>query len=102
MEISLKGKKALVGGSSRGLGKAIAIQLAESGAELTLMARNEEKLKKALADLPAKFGQQHNYLLVDFANFDQFKTTISDWFQNRQVDILINNTNGPRCRRCTR
>jgi len=95
MEISLKGKKALVGGSSRGLGKAIAIQLAESGAELTLMARSEEKLKKALADLPAKMGQQHNYLVVDFARFDQFKTIITDWFQNRQVDILINNTNGP-------
>ncbi len=95
MEISLKGRKALVGGASRGLGKAIAIQLAECGAEVTLMARNEEKLKMALAELPVKEGQQHSYLVVDFADFGQFKTTIAAWFINHQVDILINNTNGP-------
>ena len=40
MEILLKGRKALVGGASRGLGKAIAMQLADCGAEITLMARN--------------------------------------------------------------
>lgn len=95
MEISLKGRKALIGGSSRGLGKAIAFQLAGCGAEVTLMARNEAKLKMVLAGLPAECGQQHNYLVVDFADFGKFKTIISEWFQNRQVDILINNTNGP-------
>ncbi|MEP7110961.1 MAG: SDR family oxidoreductase [Ferruginibacter sp.] len=95
MEISLKGKKALVGGSSRGLGKAIAIQLAQCGAEITLMARNEERLKVLLAELPAGSGQQHSYLVVDFADFAQFKSIITAWFEKRQVDILINNTNGP-------
>lgn len=95
MEISLKGRKALVGGSSRGLGKAIAMQLAHCGAEVTLMARNEEKLKMALAELPSHQGQQHNYLVVDFADFEQFKLTVHAWFLNHQVDILINNTNGP-------
>src|SRR6187431_290436 len=95
MEISLKGKKALVGGSSRGLGKAIAIQLAQCGAEVTLMARNEERLKLALVELPANAGQQHNYLVVDFADIESFKSTIIDWFTNHSIDILINNTNGP-------
>ena len=95
MEISLKGKKALVGGSSRGLGKAIAIQLAQCGAEITLMARNEDKLKLALAELPANAGQQHNYLVVDFADIESFKSTIAEWFVNHSIDILINNTNGP-------
>lgn len=95
MEIILKGKKALVGGASRGLGKAIAIQLAACGAEVTLMARNEEKLKAVLEELPVKDGQQHNYLVVDFADFEKFKHTITDWFSNHRVDILINNTNGP-------
>ena len=52
MNISLKGKNALVGGSSRGIGKAIAYQLAESGANITLMARNEEQLKAIIAELP--------------------------------------------------
>lgn len=95
MEILLKGRKALVGGASRGLGKAIAIQLAQCGAEVTLMARNEEKLKIALAELPANEGQQHNYLVIDFADFEKFKPTVAAWFQNHRVDILINNTNGP-------
>ncbi|MEO7766526.1 MAG: SDR family oxidoreductase [Ferruginibacter sp.] len=95
MEISLKDRKALVGGASRGLGRAIAIQLAECGAEVTLMARNEEKLKAALAELPADLGQQHNYIVVDYAEFEGFKSIITEWFQTHQVDILINNTNGP-------
>ncbi len=95
MEISLKGRNALVGGSSRGLGKAIAIQLAASGAEVTLMARNEETLQRVLSELPANSGQQHRYLVVDFADFEQFKAIISKWFQHHSIDILINNTNGP-------
>ncbi len=95
MEISLKGKQALVGGASRGLGKAIALQLARCGAAVTLMARNEEKLKMVMAELSVEAGQQHNYLVVDFADFEQFKATISAWFQHHTIDILINNTNGP-------
>jgi 3-oxoacyl-[acyl-carrier protein] reductase len=96
MLISLKGKKALVGGASRGLGKAIAMQLAASGATVTLMARNEEKLKAAMAELPVGDGQLHNYLAVDFSDFAQFKIIIADWFKTNRVDILINNTNGPK------
>lgn len=95
MEISLVGKKALVSGASRGLGKAIAMQLAECGAEVTLMARNKEKLQAVLAELSVTNGQHHNYLVVDFADFEQFKIIITAWFQHYQVDILINNTNGP-------
>jgi len=95
MQISLKGRKALVGGASRGLGKAIAIQLAQSGADVTLMARNEEALKILLSQLSTTAGQQHGYLVVDFADFGQFKSTITDWFKHHTIDILVNNTNGP-------
>lgn len=95
MQISLKGRKALVGGSSRGLGKAIALQLAASGATVTLMARNEEKLKTALQQLPVPLGQQHRYLVVDFADLEGFYAAINDYFRENEVDILVNNTNGP-------
>ncbi|MEO5891504.1 MAG: SDR family oxidoreductase [Ferruginibacter sp.] len=95
MEISLTGKKALVGGASSGLGKAIATQLAQCGAEVTLMARSEEKLQAVVAALPAGEGQQHNYLVVDFSDFRKFESIITEWFQRNQVDILVNNTNGP-------
>jgi len=95
MNISLKNKKALVGGSSGGIGKAIAQQLAESGASVTLMARNEEKLKILVADLPTDNGQKHSYLVVDYSDFKTYQKTISDYFENNTIDILVNNTQGP-------
>jgi 3-oxoacyl-[acyl-carrier protein] reductase len=95
MEISLKGRKALVGGASRGLGKAIALQLAESGATVTVMARNEEKLQSVVASLPVEFGQEHQYLTVDFTDFAKFEASVTAYFNNYDVDILVNNTNGP-------
>jgi len=96
MNISLKGKKALVGGSSRGIGKAIAIQLAQSGASVTLMARSGDKLKNIVDDLPTDDGQGHEYLIVDFSNFSSYKKTITSYFNDHTVDILINNTQGPK------
>lgn len=95
MNISLKDKKALVGGSSGGIGKAIATQLAESGASVTLMARNEAKMKAVIADLPCSHGQKHQYIKVDFSDYNNYKTIITTYFKEHTVDILINNTQGP-------
>ena len=95
MEIILEGKKALVGGSSRGIGRAIARQLAESGASVTLMARSEEKMKTIIEKLPTENGQNHRYLKVDFSNHNAYKSIIEKFFATNQVDILINNTQGP-------
>lgn len=95
MIISLKNKNALVGGSSGGLGKAIAVQLAASGAAVTLLARNEAKLQQALSDLPKEEGQQHRYIVADFSDFENYINILSKYFENNTVDILVNNTNGP-------
>jgi len=95
MNITLLNKKALVGGSSGGIGKAIAQQLAESGASVTLMSHSEEKLHHIVAELPTDQGQQHQYLAVDFNNFKDYKKVISTYFENNTVDILVNNTQGP-------
>jgi len=95
MKISLKNKKALVGGSSGGIGKAIAQQLAESGASVTLMSRSEDKLKAIVDALPTNQGQLHQYLVVDFTDFEGYKSIITAYFQNNSVDILVNNTQGP-------
>ncbi len=95
MNISLKNKKALVGGSSGGIGKAIAQQLAKSGASVTVMARNEDKLKAIISDLPVTIGQKHNYLVVDFSDFEAYQKIISAYFEQNSVDILVNNTQGP-------
>lgn len=95
MKISLKNKKALVGGSSGGIGKAIAQQLATCGASVTLMARNEDKLKAALESLATSEGQSHQYLVVDFSDYEGYKKSISTYFESNSVDILVNNTQGP-------
>ena len=95
MKISLKNKKALVGGSSGGIGKAIAQQLAASGASVTLMARNEDKLKVTLGSLDTSEGQSHQYLVVDFSDYEEYKKIISKYFESNTVDILVNNTQGP-------
>ena len=96
MNISLKGKNALIGGSSRGLGYAVARQLAISGASVTLMSRNEKKLKEIVANLESETKIKHNYLIVDFNNFDSYKEKISTFLSDNPIDILVNNTQGPK------
>ena len=96
MKINLNGKKALVGGSSRGLGFAVAKQLALSGASVTLMSRNEKKLKEIVANLENETKVKHNYLIVDFNNFDSYKKIISTFLSSNPIDILVNNTQGPK------
>ena len=93
MKIDLRGKKALVGGSSKGIGLGIATELANSGASVCLMARNESRLKEIVSQLPD--SNNHSYLVVDFSKFEDFKIKIEEYVKNNQVDILINNTQGP-------
>ena len=93
MKIDLTGKKALVGGSSKGIGLGIATELANSGASVCLMARNESRLKEIVSQLPD--SNNHSYLVVDFSKFEDFKIKIEEYVNNNQVDILINNTQGP-------
>lgn len=93
MKINLAGKKALVGGSSKGIGLGIASQLAESGASVCLMARNKSKLEEIINQLPN--SENHSYLIVDFSNFEEYKIKIEAYLENNQVDILVNNTQGP-------
>jgi len=93
MKIDLTGKKALVGGSSKGIGLGIAIELANSGASVCLMARNESRLKEIVGQLPN--SSNHSYLVVDFSKFEEYKLKIEEYIQNNHIDILVNNTQGP-------
>jgi len=96
MNIDLTDKNALVGAATQGIGAGIAAELAKCGAGVTLMARNEEKLKNSVAALPVIHeNQKHQYLVVDFSDFENFKKIISEYFKINSVNILVNNTNGP-------
>lgn len=95
MNLDLTGKRAVVCGSTQGIGKASAIELATLGATVTLIARNEEVLKKVCNELPRPKGQTHDYLVADFSNPSQLKSVIADFAKNTRAHVLINNTGGP-------
>ena len=92
MNLNLKNKNALVCGSTQGIGKATAILLAEEGANVTLIARNEEKLKAVLAELPNN-KQQHHYLIADFSKPNELKVVLET--SDLKFHVLVNNTGGP-------
>lgn len=94
MNIDLTGKNALVCGASRGIGRAIAVALAESGANVTIVARNEKSLLEVLASLDSKKSQEHDYLSIDFHNSKETEQILHS--HKRNYHILINNAGGPK------
>lgn len=95
MQISLNGKHALVGGSSKGIGRAVAIQLAKSGARVTVVARNEDRLQKLVSSLEKATGREHAFLKADYSGLASYQDTIRTFLREHPVDILVNNTQGP-------
>lgn len=96
MNINLASKRALVCGSSQGIGRACALELASLGASVTLFSRNAEKLAAVQQTLCTAQGQKHQILIADFSNPEQVKQAIiADIAENGGYDILINNTGGP-------
>ncbi|MFN3917494.1 MAG: SDR family oxidoreductase [Flavobacteriales bacterium] len=92
----LSGKKAIVCGSTQGIGKAIAIALAELGASIILIARNEEKLKMTKTLLATDKGQKHHYVKADFNLPEDLQIKVEAFLkENGPAHILVNNTGGP-------
>lgn len=96
MDISLLNKNAMVCGSTSGIGKSCAILLAKLGANITLVARNEEKLRETLILLDMTQDQKHNYLVADFSHPEEVRTKATAAVEKRSYQILINNTGGPK------
>ena len=96
MNLSLKGKRAIVCGSTQGIGKAIAVKLAKQNANVTLIARDEDKLKNVLNSLDNSVNQKHNFIVADFNYPKKLKNEIDNFLSNGyRTEILINNTGGP-------
>lgn len=96
MKLNLMKKNVLVCGSSKGIGKAIALELASLGANITLLARSEDQLKKVQSQLDTSKGQQHNYLTIDFSDGSDLEKKVRDLVKMQPIHILINNTGGPK------
>lgn len=95
MNLSLIGKKAVVCGSTQGIGKASAVELALLGASVTLIARDEQKLQQVVKELSTSSGQQHDYIVADFNFPEDLKQKVEAYGRQVDVHILINNTGGP-------
>jgi len=96
MNIDLTGKNAMVCGSTDGIGKAAAIELAAMGASVILVARNEEKLLATRNLLDKSKGQEHHFLVADFNLPHELKIRVEDYVSELgPVHILVNNTGGP-------
>ena len=89
--LDLTHKNAIVCGSTSGIGQATAIVLANLGANITLIARNEEKLAIMANELDNKLGQKHDYIVADFLQPEQLKTQVDRYLVDKKtIHILIN------------
>ncbi len=96
MDLNLSGKQALVCGSSDGIGKAAAEELARMGATICLLARNEDKLKDVLKGLSTAHDQKHSFLVADFDDLVALESVLNEALRNKEpFNILVNNTGGP-------
>jgi 3-oxoacyl-[acyl-carrier protein] reductase len=96
MDLGLNGKVAVIGGASKGLGRACAEVLAQEGAKVTICSRTKPDLEKAAQEMRDTSGAE---VLVFAGDLDQYDTireligTTVDRFG--RLDILVNNSGGP-------
>ena len=96
MDLELKGKVAIISGSSRGLGRAFALGLAAEGCHVTLWARGEDTLRETARDVEAKGVRVLSAVgdVTNAADCERIVRSTADTFG--RIDILINNAGGGR------
>jgi len=92
----VRNRVAIVTGSSRGIGKAIAYGLAEEGAKVTICARSEERLRETSREITASTGTEVLPVRADLKEKEDIKSMIKiTAHEFGRIDILVNNTGGP-------
>ena len=87
----VKGKRVLITGGSEGIGKQVAINCANAGAEVILVARSEDKLNAAVAEIQAMGGEAYGYT-CDISDLPACDNLINKIFNEHGfIDILVNN-----------
>lgn len=95
MDITLKNRRALVCGGSRGIGLAVAHELADLGAEVHLLARTEDTLQSAVDKLSTQHGQHHSFTAVNMLDTRALDSAIVNILRDQPLHIWIHNTGGP-------
>lgn len=96
MQIRLDNYRALVCGSTQGIGLAIAKAFANVGASVTLLARNEKKLEEITSKLNISTKKNHSFISADMSNSIEFQEKVQQFLKKVDgFDILVNNSGGP-------
>ncbi len=96
MDLDLSGRHALVCGASQGIGRACAVELAQLGANVTLLARREEVLRELAGELPRTHSsQKHGFIAADSGDTERLRAQAEALAAGAPVHILINNSGGP-------
>ncbi|MCH8987875.1 MAG: SDR family oxidoreductase [Chloroflexi bacterium] len=96
MDLGLKDKVAIVGGASKGLGRACAQVLAEEGAKVTICSRTSADLEKAADEIRGSTGAEVMTYAADLDKLDSITGLISSTVEQfGGLDILVNNSGGP-------
>ena len=92
-QFDLKNKTAIITGGAQGFGLEIAKKLLKSGSKVFIWDIDEKELLKTTKQIN---NTNLNYNVVDVSNYEQIEKTVSDIISNNKIDILINNTQGPK------
>ncbi len=96
MDLGLRGRVAIVTGSSRGIGKAIAYGLANEGARVTIGARNLNTLTATAREIALATGTDVLPIRVDLSEREDIASMVATTVEAfGRIDILVHNTGGP-------
>ncbi len=94
MDLGLKGKVAVVTGSSRGIGRAVALALADEGCDVVLCARGEERLRQTEAEARDR-GVRVLGVVADVTQLEGIESLVAQTIDALgRIDILVNNVGG--------
>lgn len=96
MDLELKGKVAIIGGASKGLGRACADALAAEGARLAICSRTAADLEQAAAEIRAATGAEVLTIPADLESYANIQALVQTTVERYgQLDIMVNNSGGP-------
>ncbi len=95
LDLNLSGRRALVCGGSKGIGRACAAEFAEMGADVILLARDAAALEDVRRSLPTRAGQRHAAVTADAADASSVEAALASVLAGGAVHVLLNNTGGP-------
>src|SRR5688500_5078613 len=96
MDLMLNGKAAIVGGASKGLGRACAQALAEEGVNLAICSRSQTDLEKAAQEIRGATGVEVLAIAGDLDQYDTIRKLVASAAERfGRLDILVSNSGGP-------